>query len=152
MYQLQLISCCLFSCKSHVFVDVPLVHDMVVIHDIMASYPETGAPRCKKFATFMGHILPPPLECVWHRRPNIDSHQSLEQCHQAAPSDELSRRFGRSQCGKQTTYPLPIIRSCCGGMESLVYSESYSSGFTSWSKRLRFRGSPGPTPQRTPFF
>ena len=46
------------------FVDVLLVHDMVVIHNVMASYPETGAPGGKKFATFMGHISPSPLECV----------------------------------------------------------------------------------------
>ncbi len=30
------------------FVDVLMVHDMAVIHNVMASYPETGAPGCKK--------------------------------------------------------------------------------------------------------
>ncbi len=44
--------------------DVLLVQDMVVMHNVMASYSETGAPRCKKFANFMGHISPSPLECV----------------------------------------------------------------------------------------
>ena len=87
--------------------DVLLVHDMVVIHNVMASYPETDAPGCKKsdygpWGTFYRHL--------WNvsgiTGTNIDPHRSVEQWQRDAPlSCRAQRLAGGKHRGKQSSYP-----------------------------------------------